>query len=314
MSKFAGGNQTHVEGSQNDLQELKLPPSSQHLFAEEGDSLKPMVRISSLYATPAVDAKGESIPNVLYAHSAWPTTAHDSVFFGPDTYRFLTFLDRALKVHDRQFELGVDVGTGAGLFGLNNLGRLTRSVGAGALHLARSLTKGNPQVKHVLGLDINQKAVEFARVNQQSCGISADRIDFTLSNLFDNLSTESKAKLDLVISNPPYMALAEEKDTLYAGGGEMGVGLAWKIVEAALQTLRPNGLLLLYTGVPISLQGQDHFFDMFQEHKQALGGQLLSYELIDPDVFGDDLEDHTGPYGGSSVGRIAVIGMVARKL
>lgn len=56
------------------------------------------IRVSTLY-------------DHLFAHSAYPTLASDAVFFGPDTYRFASFLRANLDSTPRQFALGcADVG------------------------------------------------------------------------------------------------------------------------------------------------------------------------------------------------------------
>jgi hypothetical protein len=101
---------------------------------------------------------------------------------------------------------------------------------------------------------------------------------------------------------------------MYASGGEDGgLSLPYAIARTAVQHLQPGGLLILYTGVPISMQGRDPMFDQLELDLPKWNGMLMEYRVIDPDVFGDDLEDHQGSYGGSDVGRISVVGLVVRK-
>src|SRR4051794_8593004 len=91
----------------------------------EGTQLKSAVRFSSLGP-------------LLLAHSAYPTTAADSVFFGPDTYRFAAFL---LARAPARINVLADVGSGTG---------------AGGLLLA-------PRARSVELLDVSETALRFAR-------------------------------------------------------------------------------------------------------------------------------------------------------
>src|SRR5690606_38669702 len=85
---------------------------------------------------------------MLFAHSGFPTTDADAVFFGPDTYRFCALLERAAGRAKRV----VDVGCGSGVGGL--------VLGAAA--------------KRVVLADINERALRFARVNAALAGVDAE--------------------------------------------------------------------------------------------------------------------------------------------
>lgn len=45
------------------------------------------------------------------------------------------------------------------------------------------------------------------------------------------------------------------------GGGDLGIDLALKIVEKGKERLKENGMIALYTGVPILKGGKDPFHD-----------------------------------------------------
>lgn len=45
------------------------------------------------------------------------------------------------------------------------------------------------------------------------------------------------------------------------GGGDLGIDLALKIVEKGMERLNVNGIIALYTGVPILVGGQDPFHE-----------------------------------------------------
>jgi len=214
------------------------------------------------------------LKGLLFLHSAYPTTAADAVFLGPDSYRFADFVERELP---RDFEgLAVDVGGGCGV---------------GALVAARRA----PQAR-MLATDINPRALAFARINAAHAAIEVS------TRLADGLEGAPDA-VDLVMANPPYMANATQT---YCDGGDLhgaGLSLAW--AEAALQRLGPGGRLLLYTGAAIVRGGADPLRAALAA-LCARQAARLDYREIDPDVFGEELD--TEAY--ADVERIAAVGAV----
>ena len=122
---------------------------------------------------------------------------------------------------------------------------------------------------------------------------------------------EPDAKFDLIISNPPY--LDDVAQSAYRhDGARVGKALSVRIGEEALARLAPGGRLLLYTGAAI-VGGVDSFLADMQpmlEHAQT-GNQFdWSYSEIDPDVFGEKLDQPVYKH----VDRIAAVGLtVTRK-
>src|SRR4051812_4599805 len=80
------------------------------------DGCRSRLRFATL---PALDG------DRLLAHSAYPTTDNDAVFFGPDTYRFAAMLERAAPGH---FHRAVDIGCGSGAGGILVAGRCEQVV------------------------------------------------------------------------------------------------------------------------------------------------------------------------------------------
>ena len=194
-----------------------------------------------------------SLGPLLLAHSAYPTTAPDAVFFGPDTYRFASFL--TARAPQRIGSLA-DVGCGTG---------------AGGLLLAS-------RAASVELLDVNAKALAFARAN---CELNEVAARVCVS---DVLSGGSEA-VDLVIANPPY--LADDAGRTYRdGGGALGTGLSVRIVREALDRLRTGGRLLLYTATPV-IEGEHVLWPQLEP---LLRGLRHDYRELDPDVFGEELE------------------------
>lgn len=233
------------------------------VLAAAGAGWRSTVRISSL-------------DELLFLHSAYPTTGEDAVFFGPDTYRFAQAIAALPPVPVRR---AVDIGCGAG---------------PGAVLIARS----HPDAE-VLGVDINEAALRLTRANAVLAGVSVSAVQ---SDLLKNV----KLVFDLIVANPPYM-VDSAKRAYRDGGGPLGAGLSLAIVEVALEHLAPGGTLLLYTGSAI-VGGVDAFHDA--AIARLLGGGLdWSYREMDPDVFGEELAD--GAYAEAD--RIAAVTLIIRK-
>lgn len=215
----------------------------------------------------------------VFLHSAFPTTASDAVFFGPDTYRFARAIRSHLTAHPSHLDRVLDLGCGSG---------------AGGVVVA----KGSSCTELVL-TDINDAALRLARVNADSAGLVKARTAH--SDLFSSI----EGRFDLIVANPPYLNDPLERAYRH-GGGDLGSGLSLRIAQAARESLSPGGVLLLYTGSPI-VRGVDQLLHDIEQ--SFAGGDLSwSYEEIDPDVFGEELE--TDFY--SRVDRIAAVVLTAR--
>jgi methylase of polypeptide subunit release factors len=238
------------------------------VLGRRGRRLISRVRVSSLGGT-------------LFVHSAFPTTAADSVFLGPDSYRFADFITRELA-DGAPVEAILDVGAGAGVGGLV------------AARLRPDAT--------VLLTDVNETAIRYARVNAALAGVPADhRLTSGLEGL--------EPGFDLIVANPPYIAgrSGPEGRTYRDGGDMLGAGLSIDWAEGAMDRLRPGGRLLLYTGSAI-VDGRDRLRDAL-ERRAAERGCSLRYGELDPDVFGEELSRPV--YARAE--RIAVVGAVATK-
>lgn len=208
--------------------------------------------------------------SLMFVHSAFPTTGADSVFFGPDTYRFLNLLAHLAPAAER----AVDIGSGTG---------------AGGLLIA-------PACGSVTLTDINPVALRYAAVN-------ADLNDIGNSvALSSDILAGVDGQFDLIVSNPPYLIDAAKR-TYRDGGGQFGEGLSRSIVTQSLDRLAPRGRLILYTATAV-VDGVDTFFDSIRPILSAKRIRF-DYSEIDPDVFGDELE--TGAY--RTVDRIAAVGL-----
>jgi SAM-dependent methyltransferase len=174
---------------------------------DDGGALKSRVRFST---------EGE----LLFVHSAFPTTEGDSVFFGPDTYRYLRLL-RAMRPRAKR---AVDVGCGSG---------------AGGILIARDCGS-------VVLADVNEQALRFAEINAAINGV--ENVEIVESDVLRGVQGE----YDLVVSNPPY--LIDDAARMYRdGGGRFGEGLSLEIVRQSVGTR-----LILYTATAV-VDGVDSF-------------------------------------------------------
>jgi len=252
----------------------------------------PPAILSALAQAGALDERGSllgskvrysTIGRQIFVHSAYPTETSDAVFFGPDTYRFARMVRHSLAgLKSSSTCRVIDIGAGSG---------------AGGLYAAAMLAALSPTL--VLS-DINRTALRLCRINAALNGMR--NVHTIESDLFTNI----EGKFDLVISNPPY--LVDPLARLYRhGGGELGFDLSLRIVEQGIERLRPGGRLLLYTGSAI-VAGVDRFYAALRD-MLADRSLTFTYEEIDPDVFGEEL-DHP-PYDRAD--RIAVVGVTVEK-
>lgn len=236
------------------------------IVVERGNLLASTVRISSL-------------GDLLFLHSAYPTTESDAVFFGPDTYRFARFIEAGLRGVREPVRRLIDIGCGSG---------------AGAIVAAR--TTG---AREVVMTDINPAALHLARVNAAVAGVD-------VRTATSDVLRDVDGTFDLVVANPPY--LVDDGRRAYRHGGDrLGAGLSLRIADEAADRLDHGGRLLLYTASAI-VDGVDGFRAAVMPMLQEKGCAAV-YEEIDPDVFGEELErpDYR------SVDRIAVVGVVTVK-
>lgn len=221
-------------------------------------------------ATTAVSRVGD----VLHLHSM-PGVDGDGIFLGPDTYRFLRWVDDVLEVTG-DVRTVCDIGTGSG---------------AGAMRLATRF----PQAL-VLGVDLNPAALVMARANAAAAECV---IQFRLGS---GLSEVTEV-LDRVIMNPPF--IADPQARLYRdGGGMLGAERALDWVIQAIDRLADRGQIIVYTGAPI-VEGNDILREAL-ENLAARSDLRLVYEELDPDIFPGSLRG--AAY--ESVDRLAAVGAV----
>lgn len=260
-----------------------LPPPLRRLMTEAkltepcGEYVRSNVRISS-------------IADDVFLHSAFPTTAADAVFLGPDTYRFARFIRQGLKDLKATFDVNhsdkpiriLDIGCGSG---------------AGGVAAVRALKKG--QTYELTMNDINPAALDYTLINTRVADVSVNVLP---GDIFTNL----EGQFDLILSNPPYMNDTSGR-TYRDGGARLGRDLSVRIAQRAIEHLAPGGRLILYTGVAMTDQS-DPFLSEVLPILTAMNCHW-SYEEIDPDIFGEEI---TQP-AYENVYRIAAVGLIVNR-
>ena len=169
-------------------------------------------------------------------------------------------LERLLEVNSEEITV-IDIGTGSGA-------------------IALSIAQENKKTR-VLAVDISLDAIEVAKLNGIAIGSPASRVQFFCSDLLAELPKFLKGKVDLIISNPPYIGL-DEIDTLDNSvlenephlalfSGEKGDEHYKLIIEQSKQWLSPRSSLVLEIA--------PRHVDVIQ--KLAVENDFSSVEIID---------------------------------
>ena len=127
----------------------------------------------------------------------------------------------------------LDIGTGSGCILLSILKELNLSRG--------------------IGIDVSARAIQIAKANSEKLNLSC-RSKF---RVFD-IDEFNMGKYDLVISNPPYIALKDMKNLskdiinyeplIALKGGLDGLDLIKKVIYKSISLLKKNGLLVIEIG------------------------------------------------------------------
>lgn len=139
---------------------------------------------------------------------------------------------------------------------------LDMCTGSGCLAILCALAFPEARVDAV---DLSSEALEVARLNVSDYGLE-DRLSLHHSNLFDDLPAQ---RYDLIICNPPYVNqhsmdnLPKEylhEPNMALAGGDDGMDLVRRILQAAPDFLQPEGILVLEIG-----HEYEHFCAAFPE-------------------------------------------------
>lgn len=135
----------------------------------------------------------------------------------------------------------VDVGTGSGAI---------------ALSLAYELPLAGTEV---WATDVSSQALDVARANLAGLGRPAANVTIVEGSLFDGLPRARRGTFDVVVSNPPYVAVGDSELEQIVGdwepplalfGGEDGLDIIRLLLDQARDWLLPGGSLVVELGSP----------------------------------------------------------------
>lgn len=164
-------------------------------------------------------------------------------------------------------------------------------IGTGSGAIALSIADERPDAR-VLATEASKTALGWARKNRATMGLHLDILD---GDLFAPLPHRLKGHIDVVVSNPPYVAWSmrhrlprdvvehEPSEALFAG--DEGRTVIGRVATEAREWLKPRGWLVLEIGedqgppVKELLQGLDYQevaidSDLAQRDRLALGRML----------------------------------------
>ncbi len=95
--------------------------------------------------------------------------------------------------------------------------------------------------RHVTGVDLNPRAIRFARFNAQLNGI--ENAQFTLGNLYEAVA---KQRFDTILANPPFVPSPSES-LGFRDGGKSGEEILRRIIKEASAHLSTHGRLYIVT-------------------------------------------------------------------
>lgn len=156
-------------------------------------------------------------------------------------------------------------------YGLHNM--LDLCTGSGCVGIS---TAKHSSISHVILSDISKEALLVAKRNIVKNGIE-DKVTIRRSDLLQ-FAIDEKIKLDIIVSNPPYIrsdvipTLSEEvrkEPYISLDGGKEGLDIYIRMLEQAKLVLYPGGFLLLEIG-----------YDQLQELKKLIA-QNPEYEWIE---------------------------------
>lgn len=219
-----------------------------------------------------------SARDALFLHSAYPTEAEDSVFLGPDSYRFADLIVARMGALAPGARI-LDYAAGAGVGGIT-----AARAAPGAV-----LTQA----------DVNRQALRFAAVNAAVAGLYHREVEASRPS-------DVGGVFDLIVTHPPFMM--DEGRRRYRDGGDLhGARLSLEWALDALEMLAEGGRFVMHTGVAM-VEGRDALLERLRGTIDPARFEW-GYRELEPDIFGEDLD--TAPY--ADVERIAAVGFWAER-
>ncbi len=151
-------------------------------------------------------------------------------------------------------------------------------VGTGTGAIALAIARSRPDAS-VLATDVSEVAVRLARRNARRLGLA---VEVLLGDLLAPIPLDSRGRLDLIVSNPPYVGQGEYASLPREVRAEPfealvgGTHVHGQLAREAPQWLAPGGWLVVEIGA-----------DQGQQVQALLGQGLVDVEVL-PDLAGRD--------------------------
>ncbi len=148
--------------------------------------------------------------------------------------------------------------------------------GSGALGLA---LKHNFPGASVFATEISVEALEVANVNKHRSGLD---VYLAEGDLFDPLPASLLGEVDLIVANPPYVAVAEmsslprdvqREPRIALVSGPTGLEVIERIGASAAEWLRPGGVVVCEIGEHQGVSATSSFIDLPAVVRQDLAGR-----------------------------------------
>ncbi|MCP4306328.1 MAG: peptide chain release factor N(5)-glutamine methyltransferase [bacterium] len=173
---------------------------------------------------------------------------------------------------ERLWELAVDL-----VKGLDEPTIIDVGTGSGNLALAMKWIRPD---SIVIGCDLSCDALDLARENAARLGLA---VDFLIGDLLDPLPTSLRGEVDLIVSNPPYVARSEyeglaaevrEHEPMEALVADTdGLGILNRIAVGAADWLRPGAAIICEIGETQGLACLDLFSGYSPRIEEDLTGR-----------------------------------------
>lgn len=171
-------------------------------------------------------------------------------FLSYDSFYFSSFLYDKLKGLSFKGRSGLDICCG---------------VGIQAFTIA-------PFCERVLGVDINQNAIELANLNAQYNHFN--NCEFRKGALYENINE----KFDFIVANPPFVFFADKSNgSIDSNGGEpFGLGVTFDILSNLHNFCKDDGRAYIITRSPV-LDSGDYLFNNLGKHLNGKFGCIYHH-------------------------------------
>lgn len=143
------------------------------------------------------------------------------------------------------------------------------------------------RTEHVVGVDVNPRAVSFARFNAALNGVDV-KADFRCGNLYDPLDKHEDSRFDLILANPPFIPSSNSgaDRLLFQDAGPTGDQIFGPILNGLLTHLKTKGMAVI-----ISLFVDTKRSSVKKTIRRWIGSRvpvdllLIEFYSIDPEEF-----------------------------